>query len=172
MTQMLDGLLALSRLAAQPIVPETVDLSRLADTIAEELRATEPGRQASIVIQPGLRVEGDRTLLRVALENLLGNAWKYTARRPQARIAFGCTGDGPDTVFHVTDDGAGFDMRFADRLFGVFQRLHSAADFPGTAVGLAGVQRIVRRHGGRIWAEAEPGRGARFHFTLWEKGRP
>ncbi|HYF59743.1 MAG TPA: ATP-binding protein [Burkholderiaceae bacterium] len=169
MTQMIDALLELSRLSGQPLVPEQVDLSRLADTIVDELRAGDPARRVSVRVQPGMAVEGDRTLLRVMLENLLGNAWKYSARRDEARIEFGCTGSGADAVWCVSDDGEGFDMRFADRLFGVFQRLHSAAEFPGTGVGLATVQRIVRRHGGRVWAESEPGRGARFLFTLHEK---
>ena len=169
MTQMIDALLGLSRLSGQPIVPEQVDLSRLADTIVEELRAGDPQRRAEVRVQPGMTVEGDRTLLRAMLENLLGNAWKYTSKRPTARIDVGCSGSGTDTVYCVADDGEGFDMRFADRLFGVFQRLHSSAEFPGTGVGLATVQRIVRRHGGRVWAESEPGRGSRFYFTLWEK---
>ncbi|MEI7447713.1 MAG: ATP-binding protein [Burkholderiales bacterium] len=169
MTQMIDALLGLSRLSGQPVVPEQVDLSRLADTIAEELRGAEPERSASVRVQPGMLVEGDRTLLRVMLENLLGNAWKYTSRRPDAQIEFSVSGLGPDAVYCVSDNGEGFDMRFADRLFGVFQRLHSATEFPGTGVGLATVQRIVRRHGGRVWAESEPGRGSRFYFTLWEK---
>ncbi len=168
MTQMIDALLGLSRLSAQPIVAEPVDLSRLADTIVEELRAADPQRVASVVVQPGMTAEGDRTLLRVLLENLLGNAWKYTGRRPEARIEFGRTGTGPEAVWCVADNGEGFDMRYADRLFGVFQRLHGAAEFPGTGVGLATVQRIVRRHGGRVWAESEPGRGSRFYFTLGE----
>jgi signal transduction histidine kinase len=169
MTQMIDALLGLSRLSGQPIVPEQVDLSRLADTIAEELRGADAQRRVSLRVQPGLLVEGDRTLLRVMLENLLGNAWKYTSKRPDAQIEFGCSGLGPDAVYCVADNGEGFDMRFADRLFGVFQRLHSASEFPGTGVGLATVQRVVRRHGGRVWAESEPGRGSRFYFTLWEK---
>ena len=169
MTQMIDALLGLSRLSGQPIVPEQVDLSRLADTIAEELRGADAQRRVSVRVQPGLLVEGDRTLLRVMLENLLGNAWKYTSRRPDAQIEFSCSGLGPDAVYCIADNGEGFDMRFADRLFGVFQRLHSASEFPGTGVGLATVQRIVRRHGGRVWAESEPGRGSRFYFTLWEK---
>jgi len=169
MTQMIDALLGLSRLSGQPIVPEQVDLSRLADTIAEELRAGDPQRRAAITVQPGMQAEGDRALLRAMLENLLGNAWKYTSRRPEAVIDVSRRGEGAEAVYCVTDNGEGFDMRFADRLFGVFQRLHSAADFPGTGVGLATVQRIVRRHGGRVWAESEPGCGSRFYFTLWEK---
>jgi signal transduction histidine kinase len=169
MTQMIDALLGLSQLSGQPIVPEQVDLSRLADTIAEELRASDPQRRAAITVQPGLLAEGDHTLLRAMLENLIGNAWKYTARRPEAVIDVSRRGEGPDAIYCVTDNGEGFDMRFADRLFGVFQRLHSAADFPGTGVGLATVQRIVRRHGGRVWAESEPSSGSRFYFTLWEK---
>jgi light-regulated signal transduction histidine kinase (bacteriophytochrome) len=169
MTQMIDALLGLSRLSGQPVVPEQVDLSRLADTIAEELRAGEPKRVVAITVQPGMRVEGDRTLLRVLLENLIGNAWKYTSRRAHAQIELSCSGTGPEAVYCVRDNGEGFDMRFADRLFVVFQRLHSSADFPGTGVGLATVQRIVRRHGGRVWADSEPGAGSRFYFTLWEK---
>lgn len=166
MSRMIDALLGLSRLSAQPIVPETVDLSRVADLIVEELRAAEPQRQVIVSVQPGMVAEGDRTLLRVMLENLLGNAWKYSSKRPEARIEFSASGSGADTVYCVSDNGDGFDMRYADRLFGVFQRLHGASEFPGTGIGLATVQRIVRRHGGRVWAEAEPGLGARFRFTL------
>jgi signal transduction histidine kinase len=104
--------------------------------------------------------------LRLVLENLLGNAWKYSARNPNAHVSFDCAANDARQVFCVADDGAGFDMRNADRLFGVFQRLHSANDFAGTGVGLASVKRIVRRHGGDVWAESEPGHGARFYFTL------
>lgn len=119
-----------------------------------------------MTIEPGMVVQGDPTLLRMALENLLGNAWKYSARRARRVIAFErARHDGVD-AFVVRDNGAGFDMRFADRLFGVFQRLHSASEFPGTGIGLASVKRIVLRHGGRIWADGEVDRGASFYFTL------
>jgi len=134
-------------------------------TISHDLRA--PIRVVEgftkILIEPGLEAQGDPTLLRVALENLLGNAWKYTAKRGDPQIWFGR--DGAASTFVVRDNGAGFDMRFADRLFGVFQRLHSAGEFQATGIGLASVRRIVR-HGGDIWAEAEVDRGASFHFTL------
>jgi signal transduction histidine kinase len=126
-----------------------------------------------VAILPAMAVDGDPTLLRLVLQNLIGNAWKFTAGSPDARIEVGCMVDARgDRVFFVRDNGAGFDMRFADKLFGLFQRLHSQTEFPGTGVGLATVQRIVRKHGGRIWAEATPapaeGHGATFYFTLWE----
>jgi signal transduction histidine kinase len=163
MNGMIDALLALSKLSTQPIGRQSVNLSQLAGWVIEELRRQSPGREVAVQIEPGLTAQGDPTLLRMVLENLIGNAWKYTAQRPDAQIAFGRSA--PET-FTVRDNGAGFDMRFADRLFGVFQRLHSANDFPGTGVGLASVRRIVRRHGGEVWAEAEVGRGAAFHFRL------
>jgi signal transduction histidine kinase len=169
MSRMVDALLGLSRLSGQPLAPEEVDLSWLADTVVEELREHDPQRRVAVQVQPGMRVDGDRTLLRVMLENLLGNAWKYSARRSEARIRFSRAGTGAEAVYCVADDGEGFDMRHAERLFGVFQRLHADHEFPGTGVGLATVQRIVRRHGGRIWAESEPGEGARFYFTLGER---
>jgi signal transduction histidine kinase len=163
MNGMIDALLALSKLSTQPLARQAVNLSQLAGFVIEELRRQSPGREVTVQLEPGLLVQGDPTLLRMVLENLLGNAWKYTAKKPDAQIAFGRSG--ADT-YTVRDNGAGFDMRFADRLFGVFQRLHSAADFQGTGVGLASVRRIVRRHGGEVWAEAEVGRGASFHFSL------
>lgn len=166
MNSMIDALLALSRLSSQPLARVPVNLSQLAGFVVEELRRQAPERTVEVDIEPGLATVGDPTLLRLALENLLGNAWKYTGRPgTPARIAFGRHGDTAST-FTVSDNGAGFDMRFADRLFGVFQRLHSASDFPGHGVGLASVRRIVRRHGGEIWAESEPEHGARFHFSL------
>ena len=169
MNNMIDALLSLSKLTSQPLARQTVDLSQLAGFVADDLRREMPERHVRIDIQPGMKVEGDPTLLRVVLENLLGNAWKYTGKCNVAEIRFERDPNAGDS-YSVRDNGAGFDMRFADRLFGVFQRLHSVNDFPGTGVGLASVRRIVRRHGGDIWGEAEPNRGARFHFTLPPSG--
>jgi signal transduction histidine kinase len=166
MNHMIDALLALANLSAQPLARQPVNLSQIAGFVLDDLRRNDPGRTVEAEVMPGLVVEGDPTLLRLVLENLLGNAWKYSARTPQPRIGFAMTVRDGRRSYTVSDNGAGFDMRNADRLFGVFQRLHSANDFPGTGVGLASVKRIVRRHGGEVWAEAEPGRGARFHFTL------
>jgi signal transduction histidine kinase len=166
MNAMIDALLALSKLSQQPLSRQPVNLTRLAEYIVDDLRRTSPERVVRVTIEPGLSVEGDPTLLRMALENLLGNAWKYTGKARDAQIWFQRDPSTPGLGFQVRDNGAGFDMRFADRLFGVFQRLHSAGDFPGTGIGLASVQRIVRRHGGEIWAEAAVGRGATFRFTL------
>ena len=166
MNNMIDALLALSQLATQPLQRQPVNLSQLAGFVVEDLRRGAPERDVEVLIEPDLIAQGDPTLLRVVLENLLGNAWKYSARTPRARIGFALGSSGGAPSFTVRDNGAGFDMRYADRLFGVFQRLHSASDFEGTGVGLASVRRIIRRHGGEIWAESEVGRGAAFHFTL------
>ena len=166
MNQMIDAMLSLSRLSTQPLQRQTVNLSALAGEVIDELRRQAPAQAPSVHIAPGMQVQGDATLLRIALDNLLGNAWKYSAKQPQAEIRFEAAAPGGRNCLVVSDNGAGFDMRFADRLFGVFQRLHSASDFPGTGIGLASVRRIVRRHGGEIWAESEVGRGARFYFTL------
>lgn len=166
MNSMIDALLALSRLQQQPLSRKPVDLSQLATYIIEDLKREHPERVAEVQIEPGMLVQGDPTLLRIALENLLGNAWKYSGQAPLTKIEFRHDNHQGQRVMMVSDNGAGFDMRFADRLFGVFQRLHSANDFQGTGVGLASVRRIIRRHGGDIWAEAEVGKGARFYFTL------
>jgi signal transduction histidine kinase len=166
MNAMIDAMLSLARLSSQPLVRQPVDLSQLAGYVVEDLKRNAPERQVDFEIEPGLQAHGDPTLLRLVVENLLANAWKYSGKCTQARIAFTSAQQDGRRVFEVRDNGAGFDMRSAERLFGLFQRLHSANDFPGTGVGLASVKRIVRRHGGDIWAEAEPGRGARFHFTL------
>ena len=166
MNSMIDALLALAQLSTQPLARQPVNLSQLAGYILDDLRRESPQRQAEVHVQPGLMAYGDPTLLRLVLENLLGNAWKYSGKCALARITFERVNYEGREVFVIGDNGAGFDMRFADRLFGVFQRLHSANDFQGTGVGLASVRRIVRRHGGEVWAESEVGQGARFYFTL------
>ena len=173
MNLMIDALLTMARLSSQPLARQPVNLSQLAGYVVEDLRRSAPEREVDFDIEPGLTAHGDPTLLRLVLENLLGNAWKYTGRTARAqirlgRVAAGTVGAGGLVLptFEVRDNGAGFDMRHAERLFGLFQRLHSANDFPGHGVGLASVKRIVQRHGGDIWAEAEPGRGAAFVFTL------
>ena len=165
MNHMIDALLALSKLSSQPIAHVPVDLSQLAGYIVADLRRLAPGHEVEVEIEPGLTTVGDPTLLRMVLENLLGNAWKYTGNTSAPRVAFTRHADEPST-FTVRDNGAGFDMRYVDRLFGAFQRLHSASDFAGTGVGLASVRRIVRRHGGEVRAEGAPDRGAGFHFSL------
>lgn len=166
MNAMIDAMLSLAQLSTRPLARQPVNLSQLAVYILEDLRRGQPEREVAVLIEPDLQVTGDPTLLRLVLENLLSNAWKYTGRTVSPRIEL-CAGhqDG-QRVFEVRDNGAGFDMRSSDRLFGLFQRLHSANDFPGTGVGLASVQRIVRRHGGDIWAQSSPGQGARFCFTI------
>jgi light-regulated signal transduction histidine kinase (bacteriophytochrome) len=169
MNSMIDALLALSRLSSQPLAHQPVNLSQLAGFVADDLRREWPQRAVTFEVASDMLVLGDPTLLRMVLENLLGNAWKYTSQTESPRISFERSPGEPAT-YTVADNGAGFDMRFADRLFGVFQRLHSASEFPGTGVGLASVRRIIRRHGGEIWAEAEIDRGARFHFTLPQGG--
>jgi light-regulated signal transduction histidine kinase (bacteriophytochrome) len=145
---------------------ETVDLSRLAAEVVSQLQASDPGRDANVAITANLVVEGDRQLLRVVLENLIGNAWKFSSKLPYVRIEFGLQPHPTEQVYFVRDHGAGFDTQYADKLFGAFQRLHGADEFPGSGVGLASVQRIVRRHGGRIWAESAIGKGATFYFIL------
>ena len=166
MNSMIDSLLALSQLSSRPLSRQPVNLSQLAGYIVDDLRRQSPERQVQVEIEPGLQAYGDATLLRVVLENLLGNAWKYTGKCRVGRIWFERSEHEGRPAITVRDNGAGFDMRFADRLFGVFQRLHSPNDFQGTGVGLASVRRIIRRHGGDIWAEGEVDRGARFQFWL------
>ena len=166
MGQLIDDLLQLSRLSRGEMNRELVDLTGLAHAIASELRQREPDRQVSIDIQPELTGHGDAGLLKVALENLLGNAWKFTGKRSAATIAFGRAEHQGLPAFFVRDDGAGFDMSHASKLFGAFQRMHSQREFPGSGIGLATVQRIIHRHGGQIWAESPPGMGATFYFTL------
>jgi len=166
MGELIDGLLKLSRLTRSEMHQEKVDLSTLADEIATRLQETQPERRAKFVISSGLTANGDPQLMRVLLENLLGNAWKFTSKIPQANIEFGSNNNGNRKAFFVKDNGAGFDMAYADKLFSAFQRLHDTTDFPGTGIGLATVQRIINRHGGSIRAEGAVGKGATFYFTL------
>ena len=168
MGRLIDDLLTLARTTRSSMVPQEVNLSELASDIAAQLRNTQPERSVTFVIQSGLLVVGDRGLLTVVLDNLLGNSWKFTSKEPQARIEFGMRPEGDQKVYFVKDNGAGFDMRYANKLFGAFQRLHDNSEFPGTGIGLANVQRVIHRHKGRIWAEGALGQGATFYFVLWE----
>jgi len=170
MGRLIDDLLELSRLSRAEMRRVPVDLSGLAREVERGLRDAEPDRRVEVTVAPGLSAQGDPQLLRVALQNLLGNAWKYTGKKERARIELGALGaNGAPPTFFVKDDGAGFDARYADKLFAPFQRLHAAHEFAGTGIGLATVQRIVQRHGGRIWAEGMVDEGATFYFTLEEE---
>ena len=170
MNGMIDAILAQAQLAGTAVQRVPVDLSALARDIGSEMLAVVPGcAKAEFVVAEGLQIDADPVLVRRVLENLIGNAFKYSAKVAAPRVEFGVTPATNPAVFYVRDNGAGFDMQHADKLFGMFQRLHSAKEFPGTGVGLAGVQNIVRRHGGRVWAEARPGEGACFYFTLMDK---
>jgi signal transduction histidine kinase len=165
MNRMIDSLLALSQLSTVPLANEPVNLSQLANYVLEDLRRHAPEREVDTEVEQGLIVMGDPTLMRIVLENLLGNAWKYTSKTPHARIRFQSHPERPDT-FTIRDNGAGFDMRFATRLFGVFQRLHGNNEFQGNGIGLASVRKIILRHGGDIWAQGAVNQGAEFHFSL------
>jgi PAS domain S-box-containing protein len=166
MGELTDALLHLSRTTRAELSPQAVDLSALADSITAELRRADPERIVDVVIAPETATAGDARLLRIVLENLLGNAWKFTSKCDHARIEFATVGGSGERTWFVRDNGVGFDMANAAKLFGPFQRFHKAQEFPGTGIGLATVQRIITRHGGRIWAESARGRGATFYFTL------
>jgi two-component system sensor histidine kinase/response regulator len=166
MSQLIDDVLYLSRVTRAELRDQEVDLSSLAALALARLQEAESTRQVEIKIRPAVVVMGDGQLLRIALENLLENAWKFTAKEPSARIEFGVTQVAGEPTYFVRDNGAGFDMTYADRLFGPFQRLHPQTEFPGSGIGLATVQRIIHRHGGRVWAEGLVGQGATFQFTL------
>ncbi|MBI2851488.1 MAG: DUF1638 domain-containing protein [Chloroflexi bacterium] len=166
MAQLIDALLNLSRMTRQEMRWETVDLSGIAHSVIDELKKNTPGRQVRVAIAPALFCQGDARLLRVALDNLLGNAWKFTGKVTSPAIEVGVTDQEGVAAYYVRDNGAGFDMAYADKLFQPFQRLHTSEQFEGTGIGLANVQRIVRRHGGRVWAEGKVGEGATFFFTL------
>jgi signal transduction histidine kinase len=166
MARLIDDLLKLSRVSRAQLGRLPLDLGRLARNTIDELRRAEPGRRVEVTIAKDLRAEGDPDLLQVVLDNLLGNAWKFSSRREHAHLELGIAEVQGERAFFVRDDGAGFDMAYADKLFGAFQRLHATTEFEGTGIGLATVQRIVHRHGGRIWAESAVGQGATFYFTL------
>jgi PAS domain S-box-containing protein len=171
MAQLIDDLLALSRVTRSELHRETVDLTTIARASIASLHRIHPDRRVEVVIHDALQSEGDPRLLRVVLDNLLGNAWKFTGKRDEARIEFGTIATRGHRVYFVRDNGAGFDMAFANKLFGVFQRLHGSTEFEGTGIGLATVRRVVTRHNGRVWAEGQVGRGATFFFTLNERDR-
>ena len=170
MSDLIEDLLKLSRLSRLQLQPEGVDLSALAMEAVEGLRRADPGREVAVQIAGGLRARGDARLLRIVLENLLGNAWKYTRKREGAEIEFSRAFVGGEAAWFVRDNGAGFDMVYADKLFGAFQRLHRVEEFEGTGIGLATAQRIIRLHGGRIWAEGAVDEGATFFFSLGTEG--
>ena len=166
MAQLIDDLLNLSRVTRSEMKHEQVDLSRIAKDIADSLGKSQPERDVEFVIAEGLTTKGDERLLRAAMENLFSNAWKFTSIHPKGRIEFGVAQRDGKTVCFIKDDGAGFDMTYVEKLFGPFQRLHLPSDFPGTGIGLATVQRIIHRHGGRVWIEGEVEKGATVYFTL------
>jgi PAS domain S-box-containing protein len=166
MGQLIDGLLALARVARGSLEPETVDLSSVARAAAAEQAAQEPQRAVQCLVREGLRARIDRTLARMLFHSLLGNAWKFTSKAEHPRVEVGCTQLRGELVYFVRDNGVGFNMAYADKLFVPFQRLHGPRDFPGVGIGLAACQQIVTRHGGRMWAEGKEGEGAAFFFTL------
>lgn len=166
MGTLIDSLLQLSRVTRSDVQRERVDLSQLATLVFREIQAGDPEREVNWIAQPGMMAEADPRLMRIAFENLIGNAWKFTARVPEATVTFGTSPQNDKTVYFLRDNGAGFDMTYVDRLFTAFQRLHGEREFKGSGIGLATVSRIIRRHHGSIWAEGEPGKGATFFFTL------
>jgi PAS domain S-box-containing protein len=167
MGQLIEDLLSLAQVSRAPLSSKVVDLSALARSIADECQVRDPDRKAVVTIEPGLKAHGDDRLLRVVIENLLGNAWKFSSHEAVTEISVGHALDAAgQPEFFVRDNGAGFDMAYVDKLFNPFQRLHAASEFPGTGIGLATSSRVIKRHGGRLWAEAEPGKGATFFFTL------
>jgi light-regulated signal transduction histidine kinase (bacteriophytochrome) len=171
MGELIDDLIELSRVERSELRRERVDLSQIARHVAASLRKTAPEREVEMTIEPDVMAEIDPRLCRILLENLIGNAWKFTAKTENPSIAFGATVEGGHVTLFVRDNGAGFNAAHAAKLFAPFQRLHSESEFPGTGIGLATVQRIVSRHGGRVWGEGIPGQGATFYFTLAVAGQ-
>jgi light-regulated signal transduction histidine kinase (bacteriophytochrome) len=169
MSRLIDDLLKLAQTTRSPLNRRDVDVTAVAEDVAVELAKRNPDRSLRCAIEPGLHAPADSQLLRIVFENLLGNAWKFTSNRLEAEVTVGQKADGDDLIFFVRDNGAGFNMAYADNLFGAFQRLHADSEFEGTGIGLATVKRIVARHGGAVWAEAAPDAGATFFFTLGGK---
>ncbi len=166
MGRLIDDMLKLSRVTRSEFHHETVDLSRMVRDISEKLKEEDPVRTVDVIIREGVFVSGDPTLLKIALENLVNNAWKFTGRKARPQLEFGTTVKEGKTACFIRDNGAGFDMAYVSKLFGAFQRLHTSLEFPGTGIGLATVQRVINRHGGQVWAEGEVGKGATFYFVL------
>lgn len=170
MAALIDDLLRLSRIGRADARFQDVDLSAVALSVENDLQREDPVRELTFAIQPGVIARADARLIRIALENLIGNAWKFTGKTPDPRIEFGSRDQAGERVYFVADNGAGFDMTYSDRLFAPFERLHTEAEFPGTGIGLAIVRRIINRHNGRVWAEGAVGKGATVYFTLHPEG--
>lgn len=166
MSQLIDDILSLSRISRTEMAIQNIDLSKMVKVIAKTLLENQPERKVEFIITDNIIAMGDNRLVRIILENLIGNAWKYTSKHEKARIEFGIQKQNEKLVYFIQDDGAGFDMKYANKLFGTFQRLHDSKEFPGTGIGLATVQRIIHRHGGKVWGEGEVDKGATFYFTL------
>jgi light-regulated signal transduction histidine kinase (bacteriophytochrome) len=166
MSNIIDDLLNLSRATSAGLHIKQLDLSALASSILQDLDTAYPERKMERIVQPGCHTYADQGLMQIVMQNLLRNAWKFAGRIQPAQIEFGCTQDGPESVYFVRDNGAGFDQRMSDRLFKPFQRLHTESEFSGSGIGLATVQRIIARHDGKIWAEGKTGKGATFYFKL------
>jgi len=166
MAQLIDDMLTLSRVSRNEMIVQQVNLSEIVKAVAAELHENQSDRQVEFLVQDNVHGQGDSRLLRIVFENLVGNAWKFTSKHSSARIEFGTMQQEEKLVYFIRDDGAGFDMNNAKKLFGAFQRLHSANEFPGTGIGLATVQRIIHRHGGNVWVESEVEKGATFYFTI------
>lgn len=170
MGELIDAMLSLAQVSRSSLLWESVDLSSIANALLQGYRERDPARKTLLQVEPGLQAQGDPRLLKQVLDNLLGNAWKFSGKRPRTEIEFGHqTGAHGETIYFVRDNGAGFDMAYAEKLFGAFQRLHSLTEFAGTGIGLASVHRIIARHGGRVWAHSETGQGATFYFTLGQE---
>lgn len=168
MSDLIDDLLNLSRLTRSDMEFADVNLSKLVSDKIDELKRIEPTRKIKVNIKNNVNVTGDPRLLNIAIENLIGNAWKFTSKSTNPMIEFGISNNSDKLIYYIKDNGAGFNMEYAGKLFGPFQRLHSDQDYRGSGIGLATVQRVITRHGGKIWAEGKEGKGATFFFTLTE----